>query len=703
MSFPFYGQCYDFIYINRRGSIWFENNHDLCHFNLPTAAGTNEPVMAVYNDSLRHIFGGYSFGGSRELTSPNREVARWKYGYNGDTTEFEAVLFSNGTIHFDYLRCDIQQFFNDNGSGISSGDGGRYQVIPTVYENVPSSYVFTTDPPPGEPKDLRGNYPNKSNFVNLLWASNPEPDLEGYNIYRRNIDSTLIEKLGFTTSNNFTDTTVQLGNTYVYRVTAIDTLNLESYYSDSIIIEYGPRTSNDSLSIAYNNKNAICSSPGGDKVYFTYSSNNKIFFCSSSDSGKSFTGSEYIGEGEYPAIALDTVGIPVIVWFYKSGRNASLKLAYNDGLGWQIWTIANEYRIDQFSPPSIAIDKINKLHFTYMLGYQSLPMKETEADVIGKHYLELYYGSLSIDNPSNVQKYTLYSSTGDNWLFKPISSITTDYNNYPHIVYANPFDGEIYYIFKNSSGWSQEENVSLTSGKSSYPSLDCYENKLTFTWQENSFVILSRYRILPNDDWGTTSRVSSRIRNSKFTSINSGYYCVWQGESGIDPDKGMIGTIDVYLSKYDKVLNKWSYLENISNSELKSTYPHCVYVTGKNELYCLLTEGDSAPYDIKFSKINIAQKKRNRGVNVNPMIRNKIKVYQEGDFLNIRFTSKDASATKIELFNITGRLIHSFVVDKVIIGTNKTNISLHNITSGIYFIRIENSFDKLTKKVIILK
>ncbi|MCD6245691.1 T9SS type A sorting domain-containing protein [candidate division WOR-3 bacterium] len=71
--------------------------------------------------------------------------------------------------------------------------------------------------------------------------------------------------------------------------------------------------------------------------------------------------------------------------------------------------------------------------------------------------------------------------------------------------------------------------------------------------------------------------------------------------------------------------------------------------------------------------------------------------------MNIRFTSKDASATKIELFNITGRLIHSFVVDKVKIGTNKTNISLHNITSGIYFIRIENSFDKLTKKVIILK
>jgi len=706
MSFPFYSEYYDFIYFNRRGSIWFYNNYDLCHFDLLTAGGINEPVMAVYNDSLRHIFGWYSFGGSRELTNPNREVVRWKYTYHTDTTEFEAVLFANGTIRFDYRRCDIQLFFNDAGSGISAGDGIRYQQIPAVYENVPSSYVFTTDPPPGKPKDLRGVWPNRSEFVNLSWNPNPEPDLEGYNIYRRNIDSTLIEKLEFTTSNNFTDTTIQLGNTYIYRITAIDTLSLESFYSDSIIIEYGPRTSNNSLATAYNNKNSIGSSPGGDKIYFAYSSNNKIFYCSSSDSGKSFTGSEYIGEGEYPAIALDTAGIPVIVWLYKSGRNASLKLAYNDGYGWQIWSIVIEYRIDQFSPPSIAIDKMNELHFTYMLGYDGIPMKEMGKRVIDKYYLELYYGSLSISNPSNVQKHILYSSIGDNWLFNPISSIAADCNNYPHIIYANPFDGEIYYTFKNSSGWSQEENVSLTSGKSSYPSLDCYESKLTFAWQEDNSVILSRYRILPNGDWSTTSNVSGKIEDSKFPFINSGYYCVWQSKSGISPKKGMIGITDIYWSKYNNVLNKWSYPENISNSDLKSTYPHCVYVAGKkeiSELYCLWTEGDSAPYDIKFSKISIMLKRRNKGVKIKSMVRSKIKVYQEGNFLNIRFISQDASSTKIELFDITGRLLYSFVVDKVKIGTNKTNIPLHNISSGIYFIRIEDCFDKLTKKVIILK
>jgi hypothetical protein len=710
MLFPFYGQYYDFIFISRRGSIWFDNYHDTPHFNLPTADGDPYGVIVPYNDSLCGSFvpNITAFGGSKELTFPNREVVRWRYAYTGDTTEFEAVLFANGIIRFCYRKCDIQQFFNDAGSGVSAGDGVRFQQIPTVYENVPSSYVFATDPPPGKPKNLKGVWPNRSEFVNLSWNPNPEPDLEGYNIYRRNIDSTLIEKLEFTTSNNFTDTTIQLGNTYIYRITAIDTLNLESVYSDSIIVEYGPRTSNNSLATAYNNKNSIVSSSGGDKVYFIYSSNNRIFYCSSSDSGKSFTGSTYIGEGEYPAIALDTAGIPVIVWLYKSSRNASLKLAYNDGYGWQTWSIAIEYRIDQFSPPSIAIDEMNELHFTYMLGYDGIPMKNMEKRVIDKYYLELYYGSLPVSNPSNVQKHILYSSIGNDWLFNLISSITADYNNYPHIIYANPFDGEIYYTFKNSSGWSQEENVSLTSGKSSYPSLDCYESKLTFAWQEDNSVILSRYRTLPNGVWSTTSNVSGKIEDSKFPFINSGYYCVWQSESGISPKQGMIGITDIYWSKYDDVLNKWSYPENISNSDLKSTYPHCVYVTENkeiSELYCLWTEGDSIPYDIKFSKTGTMLKKRNKvvGVKIKSMVLSEIKVYQEGSFLNIRFISHDASDTKIELFDITGRLLYSLIIDKVKIGTNKTNISLHNISSGIYFIRIENCFDKLIKKVIVLK
>jgi len=81
--------------------------------------------------------------------------------------------------------------------------------------------------PPASPAGLEAVY--AASGVELIWTANAEPDLAGYSVYRR-------EEGGGTSRLNkellrtpiFTDTTVEAGHKYFYRVTAVDLANNQS-------------------------------------------------------------------------------------------------------------------------------------------------------------------------------------------------------------------------------------------------------------------------------------------------------------------------------------------------------------------------------------------------------------------------------------------------------------------------------------------
>ncbi len=79
--------------------------------------------------------------------------------------------------------------------------------------------------PPAQPVGVQAVYsgPGQQPFIDLTWASNQEPDLAGYNVYRREnggewtrINSELVKAPAFR------DTDVEPGHTYFYSVTAVD-------------------------------------------------------------------------------------------------------------------------------------------------------------------------------------------------------------------------------------------------------------------------------------------------------------------------------------------------------------------------------------------------------------------------------------------------------------------------------------------------
>jgi len=90
--------------------------------------------------------------------------------------------------------------------------------------------------PPAAPQDLSVIY--TADAVELIWAANTEPDLAGYNVYRR-------EEAGAAQRVNpeplrtpiFRDTCVKAEHKYIYYVTARDLTNNESIPSEEVPVE----------------------------------------------------------------------------------------------------------------------------------------------------------------------------------------------------------------------------------------------------------------------------------------------------------------------------------------------------------------------------------------------------------------------------------------------------------------------------------
>lgn len=90
--------------------------------------------------------------------------------------------------------------------------------------------------PPEAPAGLSGLYTGSA--VDLIWTANSEPDLAGYNVYRREgtgpasrINKALVR------TPVFRDSDVQPEHNYLYSVTALDLSNNESRPSAEIVVE----------------------------------------------------------------------------------------------------------------------------------------------------------------------------------------------------------------------------------------------------------------------------------------------------------------------------------------------------------------------------------------------------------------------------------------------------------------------------------
>ena len=80
-------------------------------------------------------------------------------------------------------------------------------------------------------------YNSTTHTVGLTWLASPSTNVVGYNVYRRSTPTGTPVKLNsaIIPSTSFTDTTIQLGQTYYYSATSIDSSGTESAQSSQAV------------------------------------------------------------------------------------------------------------------------------------------------------------------------------------------------------------------------------------------------------------------------------------------------------------------------------------------------------------------------------------------------------------------------------------------------------------------------------------
>ncbi len=86
--------------------------------------------------------------------------------------------------------------------------------------------------PPAVPTGLRIFYASDGEIV-IDWRSSSEPDVKGYNIYKRT-ELTGPVKIGFINDNYFFDDSLQYDTTYYYKITAVNLWDRESDFSSEV-------------------------------------------------------------------------------------------------------------------------------------------------------------------------------------------------------------------------------------------------------------------------------------------------------------------------------------------------------------------------------------------------------------------------------------------------------------------------------------
>jgi fibronectin type 3 domain-containing protein len=474
-------------------------------------------------------------------------------------------------------------------------EGMNYYVV-TAYDNLNNESGFSNQAsafidniPPAVPTNLVASYDSINQRVSLIWHSSPDADLKLYKIYRSETSGNYATPIdsAFKPDTTFIDLTINLGKSYYYVVSAVDTNKNESGFSneDTVIVPFFV-ASDFALATAYNNSGKIISSPSGGTVHFVYAQEGwladaGIYYSYSVDSGKSFTSSEFVGgPGMYPALAIDTTGNPCASWV--SGSN----IYYTHWIASWAPPDTIVLPVVNVSPPSMVVDGTDTVHLVFVKYY-----------VLPSDIGDLVYLKFSRTNFAGAVSETLLTN---NFCRTPSLAIGPSRNL--HILWQGAHC--LCYQKKDSTGWLSRDTIYRTiTNEKLYPGIDLYGTTINTAWQDKDTLgnIDIYSRIKTDVGWDLVKKVASTTGESKFPTLSGAHYCLWQDNSS--------GNWETYKSEYLDTLGNWMAPENISNTITGSAYPHSAYSLvnpTSAKLYCLWTEGDTIPYTVKFKKIDVS-------------------------------------------------------------------------------------------------
>jgi Putative Ig domain/Galactose oxidase, central domain len=228
------------------GSITLSNGYALPLASLPTEGGTHFSgfISSTPFSSLTYTVSNDDW----VVTDLLLGTANANQLNGTEGTPFAQVLLEQGgvgPVTWTLSSGSLPTGVNLNSNGILSGTptaSGAYTFALNLADSSSPQKVLTSGnltmnvvPPP--PTNAAPG-PQSYSSANLIWESSLASDVIAYNIYRASVSGGPYTKVASVnpSTNSYSDSNVQSGNTYYYVITAVGQANLESVYSDEVTV-----------------------------------------------------------------------------------------------------------------------------------------------------------------------------------------------------------------------------------------------------------------------------------------------------------------------------------------------------------------------------------------------------------------------------------------------------------------------------------
>jgi photosystem II stability/assembly factor-like uncharacterized protein len=370
-------------------------------------------------------------------------------------------------------------------------------------------------------------------------------------------------------------------------------------YSLTPAWQFKPLTSASDNASDYNSQRKLVRQEGTVNLHAVYHSgsanSHNVYYVSSTDGGTTWSRKILLGQGKHPAIALDDVGNPQVIWLSDSGPQ--LFYAYRQGGVWSaaqtIYSVSGSQNIG--SPAFCAVPYMIgcRGHVVFQWWNGLNPPRASYA---------VKYGWLSLNASGTLQNVGNIENAGSAVCSRP--SIAVYNGNFMgqsgyslHVAWTK--GNYVYYSAKRlySGSWSSPVTKVSTAVGSHDPSVDAYGDRLHVAWVEPATAtkVMHRSRFLPDGLWDFAETVTQSSYECASPEMVSGSYCFWsQKDNGVN--------WEIYYSWWSP--SGWNTPMNLSNTPERSYGSHAALMPTPmgSQIYCFWTEDNAAPYQEYFAQ-----------------------------------------------------------------------------------------------------